>query len=97
MMIVPRRPKKLDKKLPTGMIPVRGVLPTRLDSPEFRSEMRFNKQSAEEQVQNRKKALMRRGASEADAEKEVRRLLRQAKEQREKWADETFGRFVKKK
>ncbi len=79
------------------MIPVRGVLPTRLDSPEFRSEMRWNKKREEEQVQNWKKMLMRKGVSEADAEKEVRRLLRQAKEQREKWADETFGRFVKKK
>lgn len=91
------RSQKLNKKLPTGMIPVRGVLPTRLDSPEFRSEMRWNKKREEEQVQNWKKMLMRKGVSEADAEKEVRRLLRQAKEQREKWADETFGRFVKKK
>lgn len=94
-MIMQRQ--RFKKKSSANITPVRGVLPTRLDSPEFRTEMRFNKKREEEQAQNWKKTLMRKGMSEADAEKEVRRLLRQAKEQREKWADETFGRFIKKK
>jgi hypothetical protein len=79
------------------IIRLRGFLPTRLDSPEARIELRRNKQQQEQSMQNHKKMLMGLGLSEAEAEEQTRKDWERAKKQKEKWANETFGRFTKKK
>jgi hypothetical protein len=96
---MPRKQRKLKKTsfAKDDIILVRGVLPTRLDSPEFRAELRRNKQQEEQSFQNHKKMLMGLGLSEKEAEKQARENFKKAREQRQKWAEETFGRFTKKK
>jgi len=96
---MPRIQRKLKKTsfVRDDITRVRGVLPTRLDSLEARGELRLNKQQKERVIQDHKRMLIGSGLSEAEAEEQTRKDWEQVKKQKETWASQIFGRFIRKK